>query len=217
MKRALINDLNDLKNQLKKRAEQEKIAEQKRQAEERAAQKEAAIFRDNVGDVTPIKTPDIYHHPRTSVSAKIANDKVTTMSEAMQEMEQWSDEFDASHWHTDQENPEQNSNYAIKGSSPDLLKNLRKGQWPAQAYLDLHGMQRDQARAALSHFLHQSKQARLRSVCVIHGKGNHSRQAAVLPTKVRTWLCQSELVQAFCPANLHDGGEGALYVLLRLA
>lgn len=218
MKRAPIKDLNELKslkNQLKVRAEQEKLAEQKRQSEERAAQKEATIFRTNVGDVTPIKTPDIYLPPTTPIPPKKAHDKskeISTMSEAMQEMEQWSDEFDAS---SDQENSQQNRSYAIKGSSPDLLKKLRQGQWPIQAYLDLHGMQRDQARAALSNFLHKSKQARLRCVCVIHGKGINSRQAAVLPAKVRSWLSQSELVQAFCPANPHDGGDGALYVLLR--
>ena len=137
------------------------------------------------------------------------------MSDAVQEMEQWSDEFDASQWYSDKENPEQHLSYATKGSSPDLLTKLRKGQWPVQAYLDLHGMQRDQARASLSDFLRKSRQARLRNICVIHGKGIHSRQSAVLPSKVRSWLSQSELVQAFCPANAHDGGDGALYVLLR--
>jgi DNA-nicking Smr family endonuclease len=214
MKRATIKDLNELKslkNQLKLRAEQEKLVEQKRQAEERAAIKEADIFRKNIGDVTPIKTPDIYVHPRTATITKTLGDKskdITSMSEAMQEIEQWSDEFDAS-------DREDNSSYAIKGSSPDLLKKLGKGQWPVQAYLDLHGMHRDQARAALSDFLRKSKQAKLRSVCVIHGKGIHSQQFAVLPSKVRAWLSQSELVQAFCPANTHDGGDGALYVLLR--
>jgi len=218
MKRAPIKDLNELKglkNQLQVRAEQEKLAEQKRQSEERAAQKEATIFRTNVGDVTPIKTPDIYLPPTTPIHPKTVNansKEINTMSEAMQEMEQWSDEFDAS---SDQENPEQNLSYAIKGSSPDLMKKLRKGQWPVQAWLDLHGMQRDQARAVLSNFLHKSNYARLRCVCVIYGKGINSRQAAVLPDKARIWLSQSEFVQAFCPANQRDGGDGALYVLLR--
>lgn len=217
MKRAPIKDLNELKglkNQLKVRAEQEKLAEQKRQAAERAAIKEADIFRMNIGDVTPIKTPDNYVHPHTPVNTKTSGDKpkdITSMSEAIQEMEQWSDEFDASLWQSNEES----FSYAIKGSSPGLIKKLRKKHWPVQAWLDLHGMQRDQARAALSDFLRKAKQAELRCVGVIHGKGIHSQQAAVLPDKVRAWLSQSELVQAFCPANAHDGGDGALYVLLR--
>jgi len=213
-----LNELKSLKNQLKVRAEQEKTATQQRQAQERAAEQEATIFRTNVGDVTPIKTADSYVHPSKSITSGKAHDRsrtMTTMSEAMHETEKWSDEFDASQWYSDKENPEQHLSYVTKGSSPDLLKKLRKGQWPVQAYLDLHGMQRDQARASLSDFLRKSKQARLRNICVIHGKGIHSRQSAVLPSKVRSWLSQSELVQAFCPANLHDGGDGAVYVLLK--
>jgi DNA-nicking Smr family endonuclease len=218
MKRTPIKNLNELKglkNQLRLRAEQEKLIEQQRKNEEHAEQKAATIFRENVGDVTPLKTSDTYIPPRTPVITKTANNKskvITSMSEAMREMEQWSDEFDASLW----QSSEENLSYTIKGSSPDLIKKLRKGQWPPQANLDLHGMHRDQAREALSDFLRKSKHAKLRCVCVIHGKGIHSRQPAVLPTKVRAWLSQSELVQAFCPANPRDGGDGALYVLLRV-
>lgn len=222
MPRAPIKDFNDLtslKNQLKERAEQEKIAEQQRQVQERAAQQEATIFRTNIGAVTPIRTPDRYIHPSKPITSGKTHDRsktITTM-QAMDEMEQWSDEFEASQWglDKDKENSEQDLNYLAKGNSPDLLKKLRKGQWPVQAYLDLHGMQTDQARASLSDFLRKSRRAQLRHICVIHGKGIHSRQSAVLPSKVRSWLTQSDSVQAFCPANAHDGGNGALYVLLK--
>jgi len=213
MKRAAIKDLNELgnlKNQLKLRAEQEKLALQQRQAEERETQKEASLFRHNIGPITPIKSPDTFQHPRTATAAVAAKSRpreITSMAEAMQNPEQWSDEFDAG---------SDDSSYAIAGSGPELLNKLRKGQWPAQAFLDLHGMQRDQARSALADFLRRSRLARLRSVCIIHGKGINSRQPAVLPGKVRSWLSQSELVQAFCTAQERDGGNGALHVLLRL-
>ena len=215
MKRASIKDLNELsslRSQLKVRAEQEKLAEQKRLADELVAKKEANIFRQNIGDITPIKQPDTFLHPRPGVSLTPAKNKpkeITSMAQAMQNIEQWSDEFDASQLEDDA-----GASYAVKGSSSDLIPKLRKGQWPVQAYLDLHGMQRDQARSALADFLRRSKLARLRSVCIIHGKGINSRQPAVLPGKVRSWLSQSELVQAFCPANAADGGDGALHVLL---
>ncbi len=215
MKRAPIKDLNELsglRSELKVRAEQEKVAEQKRLADAAVAKKEANLFRHNVGDITPIKQPDTFLHPRAGVSVTPTKNKpkeITSMAEAMQNIEQWSDEFDASQLEDDD-----GASYAVKGSSPDLIPKLRKGQWPVQAYLDLHGMQRDAARSALADFLHRSKLARLRSVCIIHGKGINSRQPAVLPEKVRSWLSQSELVQAFCPANAKDGGDGAVQVLL---
>lgn len=215
MKHAPIKDLNELsslRNTLKVRAEQEKLAEQKRRADELETQKQANVFRNNVGAITPIRTPDTYQHPRAAVvitSGKSKAREITSMAEAMQDIEQWSDEFDASQIEEDY-----SASYAIKGSSPDILEKLRKGQWPVQAFLDLHGMQRDAARSALADFLKRSKLARLRCVGIIHGQGFSSRQPAVLPEKVRSWLSQSELVQAFCPAAGKDGGDGAVQVLL---
>ena len=215
VKRAPIKDLNELsglKQQLKVRAEQEKIAEQQRVIEERATQKEAGLFRNNIGAITPLKAPDTYQHPRPKVAQAPVKSKpreITSMAEAMLDLDQWSDEFDASIV-----DEEQGASFAVKGSSPELLIKLKNSHWPVQAFLDLHGMQRDSARSALADFLKRSKLARLRCVCIIHGKGINSRQPAILPGKVRSWLSQSELVQAFCPAAAKDGGDGAVQVLL---
>jgi DNA-nicking Smr family endonuclease len=56
-------------------------------------------------------------------------------------------------------------------------------------------------------------------VIVIHGKGVHSPQGAgVLRGEIGAWLSQgkaSEHVAAFATATAKDGGEGAVYVLLR--
>ncbi len=223
MKRTPIKNLNDLaslRDQLKISQEKEKLEEQKRQADklsyERTKANDADIFRRHTGDVTRIKVPNVHSQQRPTDAAnpdKIQSKKITSMSEAMGEMAQWSDEFDASQ-QIDEDNEARGFSYAIKGSNPDLFRKLRHGQWPVQAFLDLHGLQRDQARAKLADFLIRSKRAKLRCVCIIHGKGIHSSQNAVLPSKVRSWLCQSELVQAFCPARPQDGGEGAVQVLL---
>lgn len=216
MKHAPIKDLNalgGLKNQLKARAEQDKLAEQERLVREQAAQKEASLFRSNIGAVTPIKAAAVYQHQRATIAAPQPSKKpraLHSMADAMAEIEQWSDEFDPSHGQEDA-----GASYAIKGSGPELLAKLRTGKWPVQAFVDLHGMQRDQARSTLAEFLRRSRLARLRCVCVIHGKGINSREGAVLPDKVRSWLGQSELVQAFCPAAIQDGGAGALQVLLK--
>lgn len=216
MKRAPIKELNalgDLKDQLKARAVQEQLAEQERLAREKVAQKEASLFRSNIGAVTPIKATAVYQHQRPSVAVPAAARKIReihSMADAMEEIEQWSDEFDPANSQEDA-----GASYAIKGSGPELLARLRSDKWPVQAFIDLHGMQRDQARTTLADFLRRSKLARLRCVCVIHGKGINSRDGAVLPVKVRSWLGQSELVQAFCPAQVRDGGSGALQVLLK--
>ncbi len=97
-----------------------------------------------------------------------------------------------------------------------ILTDLRRGRWVVQAELDLHGLTRDEARSALGHFLHDALENGYRCVRLIHGKGLGSPgREPVLKHLSRGWLMQREEILAFCQARPHDGGEGALLVLLR--
>jgi DNA-nicking Smr family endonuclease len=85
-----------------------------------------------------------------------------------------------------------------------------------QGEIDLHGLNRDQARAELSAFLAESLHQGKRCVRVVHGKGLSSPQKiSILRQLVRSWLMQRIEILAFCQAQPRDGGEGALMVLLR--
>jgi DNA-nicking Smr family endonuclease len=102
------------------------------------------------------------------------------------------------------------------GIGADVLPRLRRGHWSVQRHLDLHGMTRDVAREALSHFIRQAGRDGVRCVRVVHGKGNGSPgREPVLKAKVRAWLVQKDEVIAFAQAPAQDGGHGALLVLLR--
>lgn len=206
-----LADLGDLKQQLKTRAEQERQAALQKQEQERQARQDANLFRDNIGAVTRIKAPDTAPPVRPPVAQRPASPprrQINSMTDVMLEVDAWSDEFEHAAKGSD------DGSYVAPGSSPDLLQRLRKGQWPVQATLDLHGKQRDQARDALARFLHESKLARLRCVLVVHGQGFNSRDGAVLPDKVRSWLAQSDQVRGYCPSPPALGGAGALLVLL---
>ncbi|HRP97776.1 MAG TPA: Smr/MutS family protein [Rhodocyclaceae bacterium] len=97
-----------------------------------------------------------------------------------------------------------------------ILTDLRRGRWVLQAELDLHGLNREQARAALAEFLARNLQQGRRCVRVIHGKGIGSPgRQSILKQLSRGWLAQREEILAFCQAGPHHGGEGALVVLLR--
>jgi DNA-nicking Smr family endonuclease len=101
------------------------------------------------------------------------------------------------------------------GLGPDVINKLRRGHWSTQAEVDLHGHRVDEARAALSAFLHEAARAGVRCVRVVHGKGLGSRdRLPVLKGKVRHWLTQREEVLAYTQARAADGGSGALIVLL---
>ena len=209
-------DLGALKKQLKVQAEQDRLATLQRQQQARQVDNDANLFRKQIGAVTPIKVAPTAPPPsptaHTALASKAASvpaKPITTMAEAMQQASTWSDDFEHA-----AKGEDDGVSYTAPGSAPDLLNRLRKLQWPVQATLDLHGKQRDQARNALADFLHRARLARLRCVCVVHGQGFNSRDTAVLPAKVRTWLAQSDVVRAYCQAPDAQGGAGALLVLL---
>lgn len=100
-----------------------------------------------------------------------------------------------------------------------LLRRLRRGNFPVDARLDLHGMVASEARARVEQFLRTMRDRSERAVLVIHGKGEHSPMGlGVLRGEISAWLSQgpaSEHVAAFATAREEDGGPGAVYVLLR--
>ena len=84
-----------------------------------------------------------------------------------------------------------------------------------QDIVDLHGLNRQEARSLLGDFLGGCLKRGLRCVRVVHGKGLRSpKREPVLKGKVRQWLARREEVLAFCQAPMNQGGSGALLVLL---
>jgi DNA-nicking Smr family endonuclease len=103
--------------------------------------------------------------------------------------------------------------------NPELLRKLRRGLFPVDARLDLHGKGALESREEVAAFLREKRARGERCVLVIHGKGEHSpARIPVLRGEIAAWLSQgraSEHVAAFATATEDDGGEGAVYVLLR--
>jgi DNA-nicking Smr family endonuclease len=82
--------------------------------------------------------------------------------------------------------------------------------------LDLHGLTAAHAQAILREFLADCRLRRVRCARIIHGKGARSPdRQPVLKRKLNYWLRLRPEVLAFCSTPRHDGGTGALYVLLR--
>lgn len=97
---------------------------------------------------------------------------------------------------------------------PDITRKLRRGFWPVQDHLDLHGLRSDEAHALVDDFLLECTQRGLRCVRIIHGKGRRSPGGlSVLKMKMSHWLQSHEQVMAFCEAMPKDGGAGAVLVL----
>jgi DNA-nicking Smr family endonuclease len=106
--------------------------------------------------------------------------------------------------------------YLHAGLANSVLRDLRRGRWVIQDEIDLHGLNREEARALLATFLAHALKHGIRCVRVIHGKGLGSPgKQAVLRRLVRGWLMQRNEILAYCQAKPQDGGEGAVIVLLR--
>jgi len=111
----------------------------------------------------------------------------------------------------------------IEGAAPGvdkrLLVGLRQGQYAVQGHLDLHGLTRAEAKDAVERYLGESQRAGKRCVLLVHGRGLNSKdQIPVLKEQLKVWLRRGRIgraVLAFSTARPHDGGAGAIYVLLR--
>lgn len=169
----------------------------------------AALFRHAVGAAAPLpernraklERPRPAPHPR-----KREEDEAAVLREAIDAPLSFEDRIDIG----------DEGVHLRDGLPRRVLTDLRRGRWVVQAELDLHGLTRDEARSALGHFLHDALEQGLRCVRLIHGKGLGSPgREPVLKHLSRGWLMQRQEILAFCQARPHDGGEGALLVLLR--
>ena len=105
--------------------------------------------------------------------------------------------------------------YIAVGCGIDLAQKLSRGLWPVGAHLDLHGYRTEEARRALVDFILQAREAHVRCVRIVTGKGiNSGEEGPVLKGLVRRWLRQMREVQAFVQAPAEEGGSGALRVLI---
>ncbi len=198
-----------LRDDLKRRAEASERAAEEAARQRRASDAQAQEFREAMQDVLPLK-PSNRRAPAVVQPAPLALQRAIDEKAALSES--LSDEFDAeSLLETDDK-----LSWRRSGIGGDVVRKLRRGHWVIAAELDLHGLRREEARESVAQFIRDSLKRGHRCVRIIHGKGLGSvARQPVLKAKVFGWLIQKDEVLALCQARAHDGGSGALIVLLR--
>ena len=102
------------------------------------------------------------------------------------------------------------------GVQHGVFKKLRLGQYPIEARLDLHRMTVEEARKEVFQFINDCVNYGLRSVIILHGKGERNPDGiAQLKSYLAKWLPELEAVLAFHSAQKRHGGTGAAYVMVR--
>ncbi len=164
-----------------------------------------ALFHDTIGTVDRLNDDHLPpdpppRRPRVRVAERMAEADLNPLSDATAEPVEHGEYL----------------SFVRPDTAPAILRKLKRGQFSVVASLDLHGMTIDLARNAIHRFFQAERQEIRCCVRLVHGKGNRSeRQIPVLKQMVNHWLPQRDEVIAFCSAPAHDGGTGALYVLLK--
>jgi DNA-nicking Smr family endonuclease len=166
-----------------------------------------SLFRRDVSDIQ-LLTHDRVVHETPPVEVKVRKRSSKHQSD---ESNPYSEMI--SHEHV---GAEEMLSFRRSGIQERVLNKLRTGQVHLEAELDLHGMTITDANDALTAFLSDCKELKIRHVRIIHGKGWGSKDnKPILKAKLNIWLQHTEEVLAFCSAPIEGGGAGAVYVLLR--
>ncbi|CAN5310849.1 Smr/MutS family protein [soil metagenome] len=99
---------------------------------------------------------------------------------------------------------------------PGRHRRLAREREPIDATLDLHGLDQDRARSALTRFIAWEHEHGARAVLIVTGKG--LRSGGVIYQRAPEWLADPALrsmVAGVSRADPRHGGEGALYVALK--
>ena len=165
---------------------------------------DAALFRDAVKGVKPLKAGDRHPPERAAPSPRPLQFEADEQA-ALREMR-------------DGPLPDvgEELSYRSDGIQDAVFRRLRRGTYRMDAELDLHGLRADEAKLAIVRFLAESRDRGARCVRIIHGKGLRSKgEGPVLKQRLDGWLRNRKDVLAFCSARREHGGTGAVYVLLR--
>ena len=169
---------------------------------------DAAAFHTAMRDVTPL-----VHLPSRALPAKTTRPRVRKpIPDAAEDLDQLMPLISTAA----DESATAALSFRRGGVRDQVMRRLRRGLYPTEDELDLHGLNQTAARDQLAQFIARSRGAGRRCVRIVHGKGYRSgARGPVLKTAVNLWLRRHLDVMAFTSARMIDGGTGAVYVLLR--
>ncbi|GAB2666393.1 DNA endonuclease SmrA [Vibrio panuliri] len=167
------------------------------------------LFQQMMGDVKPL-------HNDTAELKKTHH--VSDAQLAKREAAIWLTEDDPEYLsidHAPMIKPDDIIEFKRDGVQDGVYRKLRLGKYPIQARLDLHRKTLKQARDEVVNFLKQCMRMDIRTVVIVHGRGERSNPPAMMKSYVAQWLMQINDVQCAHSAQRFHGGTGAVYVLLR--
>ena len=163
-------------------------------------QDEFDLFRAETKGIKPIKQ-DTFVAPRQKRDQKKIELKELRAKE------------DTLFYFSDEYEPLLNEESAVKylreNEDSHLLKQLRRGDFSPEIFLDLHGLTREQAKLELAALIQTCEKEHLYCASVMTGYGTYT-----LKRQIPRWLVQHPKVRALHQAPKEWGGEAAILILI---
>lgn len=99
--------------------------------------------------------------------------------------------------------------YLRENEDSYLLKQLRRGDFSPEIFLDLHGLTREQAKLELAALIQTCEKEHLYCASIMTGYGTYT-----LKRQIPHWLVQHPKVRALHQAPKEWGGEAAILILI---
>ncbi|WP_315918757.1 DNA endonuclease SmrA [Vibrio fluvialis] len=167
------------------------------------------LFQQMMGDVKPIKhdTAELKKSYSVSEAQLAKREAAVSLSDG--------DPDYLSIDHAPMIKPDDLIEFKRDGVQDGVYRKLRLGKYPIQARLDLHRKTLKEARDEVVSFLKQCMTMDIRTVMIVHGRGEKSNPPALMKSFVANWLSQIQDVQCAHSAQRLHGGSGAVYILLK--
>ena len=159
-----------------------------------------SLFRAEMKGVKPLKQD-------TFVAARPHKKKALATIKEQREQQ------DTLFYFSDEYEPLLNEESAVKylreNEDSYLLKQLRRGDFSPEIFLDLHGLTREQAKLELEALIQTCEKEHLYCASIMTGYGTYT-----LKRQIPRWLVQHPKVRALHQAPKEWGGEAAILILI---
>ena len=159
-----------------------------------------SLFRAEMRGVKPLKQD-------TFVAARPHKKKALATIKEQREQQ------DTLFYFSDEYEPLLNEESAVKylreNEDSHLLKQLRRGDFSPEIFLDLHGLTREQAKLELAALIQTCEKEHLYCASIMTGYGTYT-----LKRQIPRWLVQHPKVRALHQAPKEWGGEAAILILI---
>lgn len=159
-----------------------------------------SLFRAEIKGVKPLKQD-------TFVAARPHKKKAQATIKEQREQQ------DTLFYFSDEYEPLLNEESAVKylreNEDSHLLKQLRRGDFSPEIFLDLHGLTREQAKLELAALIQTCEKEHLYCASIMTGYGTYT-----LKRQIPRWLVQHPKVLALHQAPKEWGGEAAILILI---